>query len=97
MLSVLQSNRLEGLVERLAGLLHDDPLPPLVPETIVVQSEGVARWLKLALAERLGHIPGLDTRFVEAGEADGETDGTKLFSALSAALADVPPDRNRAR
>ena len=32
-------------------------------------------------------------RFVEAGEADGETDGTRLFSALSAALADVPPDR----
>jgi hypothetical protein len=32
-------------------------------------------------------------RFVEAGEADGETDGTRLFSALGAALADVPPDR----
>jgi hypothetical protein len=45
------------------------------------------------LAERLGRIPGLDVRFVEAGEADGETDGTKLFSALSASLADVPPDR----
>jgi hypothetical protein len=43
------------------------------------------------LAERLGRIPGLDVRFVEAGEADGETDGTKLFSALSASLADVPP------
>jgi hypothetical protein len=45
------------------------------------------------LAERLGRIAGLDVRFVEAGEADGETDGTRLFSALSAALADVPPDR----
>jgi hypothetical protein len=45
------------------------------------------------LAERLGRIPGLDVRFVEAGEADGETDGTKLFSVLSASLADVPPDR----
>jgi hypothetical protein len=45
------------------------------------------------LAERLGKIPGLDVRFVEAGEADGETDGTKLFSALGASLADVPPDR----
>src|SRR6266436_5108049 len=40
------------------------------------------------LAERLGRIPGLDVRFVEAGEADGETDGTKLFSALNASLAD---------
>src|SRR5439155_17195456 len=32
-------------------------------------------------------------RFVEAGQADGETDGTRLFTALSAALTDVPPDR----
>lgn len=54
MLTVIQSNRLETLVDRLAGLLHDDPLPPLVDETIVVQSDGVGRWLKLALAERLG-------------------------------------------
>jgi hypothetical protein len=45
------------------------------------------------LAERLGRIPNLDIRFVEAGEADGETDGTRLFAALQAALADVPPDR----
>ena len=45
------------------------------------------------LAERLGRIPNLDVRFVEAGEADGETDGTRLFGALGAALADVPPDR----
>jgi hypothetical protein len=48
---------------------------------------------RAGLAERLGRIPGLDVRFVEAGEADGETDGTRLFAALGAALADVPPDR----
>jgi hypothetical protein len=45
------------------------------------------------LAERLGRIAGLDVRFVEAGEADGETDGTRLFAALNATLADVPPGR----
>jgi hypothetical protein len=45
------------------------------------------------LAERLGRITNLEVRFVEAGEADGETDGTRLFAALQAALADVPPDR----
>jgi hypothetical protein len=45
------------------------------------------------LGERLGHIPNLEVRVVEAGEADGETDGTRLFAALSAALADVPHDR----
>jgi hypothetical protein len=48
---------------------------------------------RLALTERLAKIPGLEVRFAEAGQADGETDGTRLFSALSATLADVPPDR----
>jgi hypothetical protein len=48
---------------------------------------------RAALNERLGRIPNLDVRAVEAGVADGETDGTRLFSALGAALADVPPDR----
>jgi hypothetical protein len=45
------------------------------------------------LMERLGRIPGLEVRAVEAGQSDGETDGTRLFSALGSALADVPPDR----
>ena len=48
---------------------------------------------RAALTERLARIPGLDMRVVEAGQSDGETDGTRLFSALGAALADVPPDR----
>jgi hypothetical protein len=48
---------------------------------------------RAALAERLGHIPGLEVRFVEAGQADGETDGTRLFTALSSALSDVPQAR----
>ncbi len=45
------------------------------------------------LVDRLSRIPGLEVRVVEAGQSDGETDGTRLFSALSATLADVPPDR----
>jgi hypothetical protein len=45
------------------------------------------------LAAELKRIPGLEVRVAEAGQADGENDGTKLFSALSAMLADVPPDR----
>jgi hypothetical protein len=48
---------------------------------------------RAALAERLGRIPGMEVRFVEAGQADGETDGTRLFTALSLALSDVPHDR----
>jgi len=49
--------------------------------------------VRAALSEKLGHVPGLEVRFVEAGQADGETDGTRLFAALSAALSDVPHDR----
>jgi hypothetical protein len=48
---------------------------------------------RAALIERLARIPNLDVRVVDAGVADGETDGTRLFSALGAALSDVPPDR----
>ena len=48
---------------------------------------------RATLAERLAHLPGVEVRFVEAGQADGETDGTRLFAAMSAALSDVPQDR----
>src|SRR6202165_1894907 len=41
----------------------------------------------------LKKIKGLEVRVVEAGQADGETDGTRLFGALSSALSDVPVDR----
>jgi hypothetical protein len=46
-----------------------------------------------ALVARLKGIKGLEVRVVEAGQADGETDGTKLFSAVTSALSDVPTDR----
>jgi hypothetical protein len=46
-----------------------------------------------ALVDSLKKIAGLEVRVVEAGQADGETDGTKLFGALSSALSDVPTDR----
>ncbi len=48
---------------------------------------------RAAVVDRLSHIPGLDVRVVEAGQADGETDGTRLFTALGSTLADVPTDR----
>ncbi len=46
-----------------------------------------------ALVDRLKQIKGLEVRVVDAGQADGETDGTRLFSALSSTLSDVPTDR----
>jgi hypothetical protein len=48
---------------------------------------------RAALTQRLSGIANLEVRVVEAGQADGETDGTRLFAALGSALADVPPDR----
>ncbi len=48
---------------------------------------------RAAIVGRLSRIPGLDVRVVEAGQSDGETDGTRLFTALAAAVADVPADR----
>ena len=38
---------------------------------------------------QLKKIKGLEVRVVEAGQADGETDGTSLFGALASALSDV--------
>src|ERR1700744_2840636 len=46
-----------------------------------------------ALVNELKKIRGLDVRVVEAGQADGETDGTRLFGALQSTLSDVPVDR----
>ncbi|MGJ4929880.1 hypothetical protein ACQR1I_28125 [Bradyrhizobium sp. HKCCYLS2038] len=46
-----------------------------------------------ALVNSLRKIKGLEVRVVDAGQADGETDGTHLFSALTSALSDVPVDR----
>ena len=77
-----------------------DPIPSVVavvidksPSQNFGQRAKQTEEARAALNERLGRIPNLDVRVVEAGVADGETDGTRLFSALSAALADVPPDR----
>ena len=48
--------------------------------------------VRAELQLRFGHLPDVEPRFVEAGDNDKD-DGTLLFTALSSALADVPPDR----
>jgi hypothetical protein len=45
------------------------------------------------LKQRLDRFPNAEVRWVEAGSGSGEVDGTRLFTALSSALADVPPER----
>lgn len=47
---------------------------------------------RAVLLERMERTPGLELRVVESA-GDNEGDGTRLFSALGATLADVPPDR----
>ncbi|MBC8316621.1 MAG: exodeoxyribonuclease V subunit gamma [Desulfobulbaceae bacterium] len=44
---------MENLVGQLADIVQQEPLHPLQAETIVVQSQGMARWLSMALASRL--------------------------------------------
>jgi exodeoxyribonuclease V gamma subunit len=49
-LMVLHGNRLEDLRDLLAAWLAGTPLRPLEDELMLVQSNGIAQWLKLALA-----------------------------------------------
>lgn len=47
---LIQGNRLEELRALLVAWMRRHPLAPLENETILVQSSGIAQWLKLALA-----------------------------------------------
>ena len=54
MLILHQSNRLERLADALAEVLSVPMTPALAPEIIAVQSNGMARWVRMRLADRLG-------------------------------------------
>jgi len=54
MLRLHTSNRLEALVAKLAEVVQTPLSSPLQPELVMVQSQGMARWLKLELAARHG-------------------------------------------
>ncbi|MFD2250706.1 hypothetical protein FHS82_001542 [Pseudochelatococcus lubricantis] len=45
-----------------------------------------------AVARQIGALPGIELRRIEVAEGEGG-DGTRLFGALSRALADVPAER----
>jgi exodeoxyribonuclease V gamma subunit len=53
-LAVIHANRLESLRELVVAWFGAHPLAPLEDEVVLVQSNGMAQWLKLALAERDG-------------------------------------------
>ena len=48
---------------------------------------------RLELEKDLNALGNVEVREIESSRAESEADGTRLFSALSAGLADVPPDR----
>ena len=48
---VFHGNRLEDLRDLTVGLFRNKSLPPLVPETLLVQSNGMKHWLEMALAD----------------------------------------------
>ena len=47
--------------------------------------------VRAELQRRFGALTGIEPRFVDVPDAKDSDDGTKLFTALSQALADVPP------
>ena len=47
---------------------------------------------RAALEKGLAGLGNVETRIIESSRTDAENDGTRLFSALSAGLGDVPPD-----
>ena len=53
-LLILHGNQLEQLRAAVFEWLRSHPLDPLEPEIVLVQSNGVAEWLKIALAEQTG-------------------------------------------
>lgn len=66
----IHANHLEDLRRAVVFVCQQTPLPPLESETFLVQSNGIAQWLKLALAERrsedgggLGIAAGMDFLF----------------------------------
>jgi exodeoxyribonuclease V gamma subunit len=49
-INLYTSNRLEILARQCAAIFRAQPLPPLEPEIVVVQSRGMARWLAMEMA-----------------------------------------------
>ncbi|MGI9277364.1 MAG: exodeoxyribonuclease V subunit gamma [Endozoicomonas sp.] len=61
MFTIFHSNQLDVLKDLLVELIQRDPLPdPLADEQILVQSPGMAQWLRQELAEGLGIAASID-------------------------------------
>ncbi len=67
-LIALHSNRTDSLLDTVAAWLQQHPLAPLESEVVLVQSNGMAEWVKMQLAQQHGVCAGaqveLSARFV---------------------------------
>ncbi len=73
-LMLIHGNHPEELRQLLVSWLRSHPLAPLETETILVQSNGIAHWLRLALAQDA------------EGEGSGEAPGCGIAAALELSL-----------
>jgi len=81
-LRLYTSNRLENLAEALAEGVRRPLRSPLEPETILVQSQGMARWLKLQLARHHGICSNCQFPFPRAFS----------YEAFKTVLGDLPAE-----
>jgi exodeoxyribonuclease V gamma subunit len=79
-LRVYQGNRLESLAERFARVVGRPAGDPFVPEVVVTQNAGMARWLSMRTAQHLGVCANLAFRLPEE----------LVWEAFRTFLGDVP-------
>jgi exodeoxyribonuclease V gamma subunit len=80
MLTAHHSNDLDCLADLLVAHCRAAPLPALTPETIVVPAMPAARWLSMAMADRIG--VSANTRFV--------LPASYTWSLIGRVLPDIP-------
>ncbi len=105
-LRAFTSAQLAPLRDNLVQRLRDDPLPPRATETVVVQSQGMRRWLTLQVADALGcagslalpfpahFIYDIANRVLTGPRVNREADAFSrdaLTWRIDAILRDLPP------
>ncbi|OPX54250.1 DNA helicase/exodeoxyribonuclease V, gamma subunit [Oceanospirillum multiglobuliferum] len=86
---VIQGNHLEDLRHVMVDWIERYPLQPLENEQILVQSNGIAQWLKLALAEPASD--GADVRgFGIAAAVQVDLPGRFIWQAYRSLIPELP-------
>ncbi|QEP41745.1 hypothetical protein D5085_00445 [Ectothiorhodospiraceae bacterium BW-2] len=84
-LAIIYSNDMEQLRQLIIQWMREQPVAPLAKETILVQSNGIAQWLKMALASRDFNGPGV------AAGVEIELPNQFVWQLYRAALGPVVP------